>query len=424
MLILIQNTKHKLATLALLICVALLGCSNPPPRHQPANAPLNYKQIAEVLYKIEEEHIYPVNLSETVANGMINFASNYDYPNVETIVEKQIVTLSINGKTKTFNTQPSTSQLKEIARAEPLLNEYDAPFLLPFYLGELIQDMVRFLKENLESETIIGSNVLQSAILDSALSSLNTQSRFFYSFDENKNYAATSPGKHIDTKHPNKLAPTPTSTHPNPELTGNIFYYQPNFYQTRIHELFFLNFTRKMGLNNDASFIFDLRGNQGGILKEVVQLLDLFLTESEIVNIHYRDNRRKSTLSTSNHVEFPSNKIVVLVDGATSSGAEIFAYAMKHFRQATIIGSNTAGNNNYIRSIQPLHNGNALLIAEGEFTIAQNHSYNTSGISANICIVTLAEDNTCPKTIYSGTPGSTQDIGYQLAIKTLRNIEN
>ena len=91
-------------------------------------------------------------------------------------------------------------------------------------------------------------------------------------------------------------------------------------------------------------FVLDLRGNKGGIVKECVSMLSVFLSKNTLVcELKSKDpksNYKKYTLNEPISTKCP---IVILIDSKTMSSAEIFAGAMQDLDRAVLIGDTTFG---------------------------------------------------------------------------------
>lgn len=96
---------------------------------------------------------------------------------------------------------------------------------------------------------------------------------------------------------------------------------------------------RKDGLK---ALILDLRFNPGGLLKESVELVDLFIDDGLILRIVPRHGKEMSWSGNKEGslLDFP---IVCLVNGDTASGAEIVAACLQDHKRATILGERTRG---------------------------------------------------------------------------------
>ena len=89
-----------------------------------------------------------------------------------------------------------------------------------------------------------------------------------------------------------------------------------------------------------TSFIFDVRNKPGGLLTELVDLLDYILPEGDLfISV---DKSGKETVQTSDKVSL-KNKMIVLVNGNSYSAAEFFAAALQEYNWATVVGEQTTG---------------------------------------------------------------------------------
>lgn len=89
-----------------------------------------------------------------------------------------------------------------------------------------------------------------------------------------------------------------------------------------------------------TSFIFDVRNNPGGLLTELVDLLDYILPEGDLfISV---DKSGKETVQTSDKVSL-KNKMIVLVNGNSYSAAGFFAAALQEYNWATVVGEQTTG---------------------------------------------------------------------------------
>ncbi|MEZ4808367.1 MAG: S41 family peptidase [Flavobacteriales bacterium] len=93
-----------------------------------------------------------------------------------------------------------------------------------------------------------------------------------------------------------------------------------------------------------TKLVLDLRGNGGGLLREAVNIVNLFVPKNQLVvetkgKIAEWDKTYK-TLSEPLEAEIP---LVVLVDGQSASASEIVSGALQDLDRATIIGERTYG---------------------------------------------------------------------------------
>ncbi len=87
-------------------------------------------------------------------------------------------------------------------------------------------------------------------------------------------------------------------------------------------------------------FIFDLRDNPGGLLSELITVLDRLLPEGELFA---QTNKQGQSLVESSDAECLEMPIAVLVNADSYSAAEFFAAALQEYGWATIVGEETTG---------------------------------------------------------------------------------
>jgi len=93
-----------------------------------------------------------------------------------------------------------------------------------------------------------------------------------------------------------------------------------------------------------AGLVIDLRGNTGGLLEQALQVANAFLVQGAvIVKVVQSKPTKNEVRKASGPLAYPVVPIVVLVDGATASGAEVVASALKDDDRALVVGERTAG---------------------------------------------------------------------------------
>lgn len=88
------------------------------------------------------------------------------------------------------------------------------------------------------------------------------------------------------------------------------------------------------------SIVFDVRGNPGGLLSELITALDHLLPEGDVFVSVDKSGKEDVTRSDNVCVKVP---MAVLVNGNSYSAAEYFAAALREYNWATIVGENTTG---------------------------------------------------------------------------------
>jgi len=112
--------------------------------------------------------------------------------------------------------------------------------------------------------------------------------------------------------------------------------------------------------------ILDLRGNAGGLLQEAVEVAGHFLAKNQLIVYHYgRRSREKRYYATrgSNRDLYP---IVVLINRATASAAEILSGALQDHDRALIIGEPSFGKG-LVQTVYPLAERTGLALTTARY---------------------------------------------------------
>lgn len=113
------------------------------------------------------------------------------------------------------------------------------------------------------------------------------------------------------------------------------------------------------------SLVLDLRYNVGGILREAVEISDLFLDPGDmVVDTRARDPRDSYTFTAPGPDRYPGLPVVVLVNTWSASASEIVAGALQDHDRALVLGTRTFGKG-VMQSVFPLPGGNYLRLTTG-----------------------------------------------------------
>lgn len=93
-----------------------------------------------------------------------------------------------------------------------------------------------------------------------------------------------------------------------------------------------------------TQLILDLRGNGGGLLREAVNIVNLFVPKgSEVVSTRSKIDEWDKVYNALNEPIDTLMPVVVLVDGASASASEIVSGTLQDYDRAVIIGQTTFG---------------------------------------------------------------------------------
>ena len=90
--------------------------------------------------------------------------------------------------------------------------------------------------------------------------------------------------------------------------------------------------------------IIDLRGNPGGYISAVQEVLDIFVRSNKVVMYTVDKHGSVSTIKTKDDMDYIFDEIYVLIDNNSASGAEALAAAMDyHLNNVILYGNTTFG---------------------------------------------------------------------------------
>ncbi|TDW97346.1 carboxyl-terminal processing protease [Dinghuibacter silviterrae] len=98
--------------------------------------------------------------------------------------------------------------------------------------------------------------------------------------------------------------------------------------------------------------IIDLRGNGGGSLMDVVNMVGLFVKSGPVVQVRGRGDAQPSVMRDNDQGVLYSGPLAVLVNSNSASASEIFAAAIQDYHRGLIIGSDTYGKGTVQREIE------------------------------------------------------------------------
>ena len=131
-----------------------------------------------------------------------------------------------------------------------------------------------------------------------------------------------------------------------------------------------------------ASFIFDVRDNIGENLNAALVCADYCVPSGVIAQQEDKDgNITLLRMSDENEITVP---MVVLVNGSTSDGAELFANALRKMNSATIVGTRTAGKGVVMSDAQSFSDGSAAYITIGLLLDNEGQSWNDLGLTPDV----------------------------------------
>lgn len=131
--------------------------------------------------------------------------------------------------------------------------------------------------------------------------------------------------------------------------------------------------------------IIDLRNNPGGLLKQAVEISDLFLEEGLIVSTIGRDNKDKESQFARKGDDLGDFPIIVLMNEYSASASEILAGALQDNKRALIMGQTSFGKGS-VQSVIRLGDGSGLKLTVARYYTPSGRSIQAEGIAPDVSI--------------------------------------
>ena len=162
----------------------------------------------------------------------------------------------------------------------------------------------------------------------------------------------------------------------------------------------------KEGIN---SLIIDLRGNSGGYLSTVTNIISKFVDKKTVIyQIKQKDDIKKYYSLNNNTLDY---KVVVLIDESSASASEIMCSALQEQYGAILVGKKTYGKGT-VQEMKDLSNNTMVKYTVEEWLTSNGKSINEVGVSPDY-EVDLSED-------YYSSPTKENDSQLQKAIELLK----
>ncbi|MEL6868525.1 MAG: S41 family peptidase [Pseudomonadota bacterium] len=134
-----------------------------------------------------------------------------------------------------------------------------------------------------------------------------------------------------------------------------------------------------------GGLIIDLRNNPGGLLDAAIDVADLFLDEGLIVSARGRAADAVFEHHATPGMLLAQTQLVVLVNGASASAAEILAGALHDHQRAQLVGSSTFGKG-LVQTVMPLSRGQAIKLTTSRYYTPNGDYIHDRGITPDIVV--------------------------------------
>ena len=127
--------------------------------------------------------------------------------------------------------------------------------------------------------------------------------------------------------------------------------------------------------------IVDLRGNPGGLLDQVVDMLDYILPEGLVLYTEDKYGEREEYYSDGSHeLKIP---MVVLVNENSASASEVFTATFRDFEWGKVVGKTTFGKG-IVQNVLPLGDGTAVKITTQHYYPPSGYDLHKVGIKPDL----------------------------------------
>ena len=157
-------------------------------------------------------------------------------------------------------------------------------------------------------------------------------------------------------------------------------------------------------------FVLDLRNNPGGFVPASREIASLFLGEKALYYSMDRTGASREVVGKGSPLT--DRPVVVLVNDATASAAEILAGALKDNHRAVLVGSKTFGQG-LVHSVRTLSDGSGLVVAIAHFTTPAGREVHRKGLEPDLPVETPGRDLSPSEVVTS------KDLQYEKAVETL-----
>jgi carboxyl-terminal processing protease len=130
--------------------------------------------------------------------------------------------------------------------------------------------------------------------------------------------------------------------------------------------------------------VLDLRGNPGGLLRQSVEVADVFLANGRIVSTRGRHPDSHQIYDAETGDQSAGTPLVVLVDGKSASAAEIVASALSDRARAVVIGTSSYGKGT-VQTVIRLPNDGELTLTWSRLISPNGHVLHGHGVVPAVC---------------------------------------
>lgn len=130
--------------------------------------------------------------------------------------------------------------------------------------------------------------------------------------------------------------------------------------------------------------VLDLRGNPGGLLKQAINIADVFLTQGNILRTRGRHPDSHQHYEAGGRDLARGLPLVILVDGKSASASEILAAALQDRGRAVVIGTTSFGKGT-VQTVIRLPNDGEITLTWSRLIAPSGYVLHGLGVHPSIC---------------------------------------
>ncbi|MFM8884170.1 MAG: S41 family peptidase [Solirubrobacterales bacterium] len=162
------------------------------------------------------------------------------------------------------------------------------------------------------------------------------------------------------------------------------------------------------------AWVFDLRGNGGGLVDEAQLVASAFLPDGPVVTTRGRNVPERTLNATGRPVVPEDDPVIVLVNRGSASASEIVAGALQDRGRAKLLGEQTFGKGVFQQVIE-LSNGGALDITSGQYFTPKGRNLGGRGVKRGAGLT--------PDIVVAAPRGSRRDVQLNAATGRLACVD-
>lgn len=143
--------------------------------------------------------------------------------------------------------------------------------------------------------------------------------------------------------------------------------------------------TEKVGADKLRGFVLDVRNNPGGLLDEAQGVVDVFLSQGEIVSTRSKKPEETIRLTAKTGDMTNGLPIVALINEGSASASEIVAGALQDHKRAVVVGTPSFGKGS-VQSLKPVPGYGAIKLTTARYYTPSGRSIQAEGIQPDVVI--------------------------------------